>query len=89
MAAKTWLEVAVNGPWSRRLQPLIPIKVSEIVEDALAAVGEGAAIIHVHPYDEETGRQRDDWRIYARIIEGIRAKTFGSLAGVIAPGARP
>lgn len=75
MAWKPWLEVAVNGPWSRRLQPLIPIKVSEIVEDSLAAAAEGAAIIHVHPYDEETGRQRDDWQIYARIIEGVRAKS--------------
>ena len=75
MTAKPWLEVAVNGPWSRRLQPLIPVPVAEIVADGLAAVAEGAAIIHVHPYDEETGRQRDDWQIYARIIEGIRAKS--------------
>jgi hypothetical protein len=28
---KTWLEVSVNGPWSRDHQPLIPISVKEIV----------------------------------------------------------
>jgi 3-keto-5-aminohexanoate cleavage enzyme len=72
MSYKPWLEVAVNGPWSRRLQPLIPITVDEIVADGVAAAGEGAAIIHVHAYDEQSGRQRDDWQIYARIIEGIR-----------------
>lgn len=72
--AKTWLEVALNGPWTRKNQPRIPITVAEIVADGIAAAREGAAIIHVHPYDPETGRQKDDAEIYARIIEGIRAK---------------
>ena len=31
-------------------------------------------IVHVHAYDESTGRQHDDWQIYARIIEGIRSR---------------
>jgi uncharacterized protein (DUF849 family) len=71
---KTWLEAALSGPWSRKNQPRIPITVAEIVADGIAAANEGAAIIHVHPYDEATGRQKDDADIYARIIEGIRAK---------------
>jgi 3-keto-5-aminohexanoate cleavage enzyme len=72
--AKTWLEVALSGPWTRKNQPRIPISVDEIVADGIAAAHEGAAIIHVHPYDPETGRQKDDADIYARIIEGIRAR---------------
>jgi uncharacterized protein (DUF849 family) len=72
--AKTWLEAALSGPWTRKNQPRIPITVDEIVADGIAAANEGAAIIHVHPYDPETGRQKDDADIYARIIEGIRAK---------------
>ncbi len=52
----------------------IPITVDEVVADGLAAVAEGAAIVHVHAYDPETGRQNDAWETYARIIEGIRAK---------------
>ena len=72
--AKTWLEAALSGPWTRKNQPRIPITVEEIVADGIAAANEGAAIIHVHPYDPETGRQKDDADIYARIIEGIRAK---------------
>src|ERR1051325_10648314 len=58
--AKTWLEVALSGPWTRKNQPRIPITVEEIVADGIAAAHEGAAIIHVHPYDPETGRQKDD-----------------------------
>jgi 3-keto-5-aminohexanoate cleavage enzyme len=74
MAHKTWLEVSVNGPWSRDQQPLIPITVSEIVAEGVACARAGAAIVHVHAYDERTGRQKDDANLYAAIIEGIREK---------------
>jgi 3-keto-5-aminohexanoate cleavage enzyme len=70
----TWLEVALNGPWGKALQPGIPVRVEDIVAEGIACAHEGAAIVHVHAYDEATGRQRDDADVYARIIEGIRAK---------------
>ena len=70
----TWLEVAINGPWSRVRQPNIPVNADEIVEAALACAAEGASIIHFHAYDQVTGRQRDDYDIYAPIIERIRSK---------------
>lgn len=69
-----WLEAALNGPWSRERQPGIPITADEIVEQAVACAGEGASIIHFHPYDPATGRQRDAYEIYAPIIERIRAR---------------
>jgi uncharacterized protein (DUF849 family) len=71
---KVWIEAALNGPWTRKSQPGIPIAVDDIVADGLACAEAGAAIIHAHAYDVTTGRQKDDWEIYARIIEGIRAK---------------
>jgi 3-keto-5-aminohexanoate cleavage enzyme len=74
MAHKTWLEVSVNGPWSRDQQPLIPITVSEIVAEGVTCARAGAAIVHVHAYDERTGRQKDDADLYAAIIEGIRER---------------
>jgi uncharacterized protein (DUF849 family) len=74
MAAAVWLEAAINGPWSRARQPLIPVAADEIVAEALACAGAGAAILHFHAYDPETGRQRDDYELYAPIIERIRAK---------------
>ena len=67
-----WLEVAVNGPWSRERQPAIPITEDEIVEQAIACAHEGASIIHFHPYDPATGRQRDAYEIYAPVIERVR-----------------
>lgn len=69
-----WLEVALNGPWDRNRQPLIPLTVDEIVAEGIACATAGAAIIHIHARDPETGVQRDDADLYAAIIEGIRAK---------------
>ena len=70
---KVWIEVALNGAWSRRLQPGIPDTVDAIIEEGIACAGAGASIIHTHAY-ENGGRQTFDWQVYARIIEGIRAK---------------
>jgi len=71
---KIWIEAALNGPWGRARQPAIPVTVAEIVADGLAAAAAGAAVIHVHAYDEASGRQDDRWETYARIIEGVRAR---------------
>lgn len=71
---KTWLEVSVNGPWSRDRQPGIPISVKDIVAQSIDCARAGAAVIHVHAYDEKTGRQKDDADLYIAIIEGIREK---------------
>jgi uncharacterized protein (DUF849 family) len=67
-----WLEAALNGPWGRTLQPGMPITVGELVAEGIACARAGAAIVHVHAYDERTGRQRDDALTYRQIIEGIR-----------------
>jgi len=74
MATKTWLEVALNGQWGQDKQPGIPVRIADIVSQGVACAREGAAIVHVHAYDEASGRQRDDADLYARIIEGIRAQ---------------
>ena len=71
---KTWLEVALNGPWTQQRQPGIPVKVSDIVEQGIACVKAGASVVHVHAYDEKSGQQKDEAETYARIIEGIRSK---------------
>ncbi len=71
---KVWIEAALNGAWTRARQPAIPISIDEIVADGIAAAQAGAAIVHLHAYDAATGRQRDDYDLYAPIIEGIRAK---------------
>ena len=70
---KVWIEVALNGAWSRKLQPGIPDTLDSIVEQGIACARAGASIIHTHAY-VEGGRQTFDWQAYARIIEGIRAE---------------
>ncbi len=70
---KVWIEAALNGPWSRRLQPGIPDTVEAIIDEGVACARAGACIVHVHAYDQG-GPQTFDWRVYARIIEGIRTR---------------
>jgi uncharacterized protein (DUF849 family) len=71
---KTWLEVALNGGWGKAIQPGIPVSVRDIVEQAVACVRAGAAIVHLHAYDEQTARQKDDAELYARLIGEIRSR---------------
>lgn len=70
---KVWIEAALNGAWSRALQPGIPDTIEAIVAEGIACARAGATIIHAHAYDGG-GPQTYDWQVYARIIEGIRAK---------------
>ena len=74
MNGLVWLEVALNGPWSRSRQPRIPVTADEIVADAIRCADAGASILHFHAYDPVSGRQRDDYEIYAPIIERIRSR---------------
>src|SRR5207244_7473090 len=62
-----------NAVWDQGGQPGLQGAARDIVAQGIAYAREGAAIIHVHAYDESSGLQRDDPDIYARIIEGIRA----------------
>ena len=71
---KVCIEVALNGPWTRRLQPAIPLTPDEIVTDAIECAKAGASIIHFHAYDASTGEQTTEFDLVARIIEQIRAK---------------
>jgi uncharacterized protein (DUF849 family) len=86
----TWLEVALNGGWGRKAQPRSPVTVAGIVADGIACAREGAAIVHLHAYDEAAGRQHDDPDLYARIIEGIRSQVdaivYPTIDGAVAPG---
>jgi uncharacterized protein (DUF849 family) len=68
---KVWIEAALNGPWSRAMQPGIPDTIETIIAEGVACARAGATIIHAHGYDGG-GPQTHDWQVYARIIEGIR-----------------
>ena len=69
---KTWLEVALNGPWGRERQPGVPTTVEACIEQGIACVEAGAAIVHIHAFDAEADEQNDDPEFYAQVIEGIQ-----------------
>ncbi|MDA0339278.1 MAG: 3-keto-5-aminohexanoate cleavage protein [Proteobacteria bacterium] len=75
MNDKVWLEVALNGGWGRKLQPLIPASVEEIIEEGVACANAGAAIIHFHSTIPGTGEWVEDADFYIRAIEGLRERT--------------
>ena len=70
---KIWLEVALNGGWGRERQPLIPVRVDDLISEGISCARAGAAIVHFHAYDE-SGVPSDDPGIYAAVIEGIRSE---------------
>lgn len=67
------IEVALNGPWGRARQPGAPDTVAGIVEEGVACALAGACVVHVHAYDGG-GPQTFAADVYARIVEGIRAR---------------
>ncbi|RBY77263.1 hypothetical protein DQ238_15330 [Geodermatophilus sp. TF02-6] len=66
-----WLEVALNGPWTRARQPGIPVTGGELVEQAVACAGEGAAVVHLHAYDD-AGSPREACELYADSASDVR-----------------
>jgi uncharacterized protein (DUF849 family) len=90
MSRKVWLEAALNGPWTKKNQPRIPVTVAEVVADGIAVARAGASVIHVHAYDPDTGIQNDDPEIYAAIIDGIRSRAdvivYPTISSATQPG---
>jgi 3-keto-5-aminohexanoate cleavage enzyme len=74
MAKKTLIEVAVNGAWTRKYQPKIPVTAKEVINDGVACIKAGAAVIHAHTLDPDTGRQNADVNNSAAFMEGIRSQ---------------
>ena len=72
MSKRVWLEVALNGGWTRKRQPLIPVSRDELTEEAIRCVNAGAAVIHLHAYDENLGHQNDDPVVFADVIKNIK-----------------
>lgn len=78
-----WLEVAINGPWSRDLQPLAPRSDDAIIAEGIACAGAGASIIHLHIFDVSGDRQVDDAAQYEKIIRAIHAETGAIVYGTL------
>ena len=73
--AKVIIESAINGNALRKLNPHIPYTPEEIANDAIATCKAGAALIHFHVRDPETGKWVQDVPYYAEVYRRARAGT--------------
>ena len=69
---KTCIEVALNGASTRRVQPRIPVSAREIIDEGVACIKAGAAVIHAHTLEPDTSKQNGDVDNCAAFMNGIR-----------------
>lgn len=55
------------------MSPYLPVTPDQIAESAIEAANAGAAIVHIHARDPETGQPSADLNLYRQIVEKIRA----------------
>lgn len=72
---KTFITCAVTGAGDGfRRNPNVPITPEDIASSALSSAKAGAAIVHLHVRDPETGEGSRDDDLYAQAVEMIRDK---------------
>lgn len=75
MTRKTILTAAVTGNLTRPDQhPGLPITPAQIAQAALDAASAGAAVVHLHVRDPETGKGSMRLELYQEMVERIREK---------------
>ena len=72
MSRPVFIEAALNGPWSQRRQPLMPVTTDALIAEGIDCARAGASVIHIHVYDPDTGQQFENFDAYKEVIEGIR-----------------
>jgi uncharacterized protein (DUF849 family) len=74
VAKKTWIEVALNGASTRRLQPRIPVLAKEIISEGVACIKAGAAVVHAHTLEPDSSKQNGNVDNCAAFMNGIRER---------------
>ncbi|HKV55016.1 MAG TPA: 3-keto-5-aminohexanoate cleavage protein [Candidatus Binataceae bacterium] len=73
--AKVMIEAAINGNAMKKLNPHIAYSPAEIAADAIATCRAGAALIHFHVRDPETGAWVQDVPFYADVYKRARRES--------------
>ncbi|MEW6666722.1 MAG: 3-keto-5-aminohexanoate cleavage protein [Thermodesulfobacteriota bacterium] len=74
--SKLIVTAAITGSRiTRGATPYIPITPEEIVQSAVECWRAGAAVVHIHVRDPETGIGTQDVEIFRRVVEPLREKT--------------
>ncbi|HEY9280099.1 MAG TPA: 3-keto-5-aminohexanoate cleavage protein [Eoetvoesiella sp.] len=87
---KTIITCAVTGNITQPDQhPNLPVTPQQIAEAALEAEKAGAAAVHIHVRDPETGRPSMELRYYQEVVERIRAASQALIINLTTgPGGR-
>jgi uncharacterized protein (DUF849 family) len=74
MARKVIISCAVTGSiHTPTMTPYLPITPAQIAESAIGAANAGAAIVHLHARDPQTGRPLPDPDVFAQFLPEIHA----------------
>ncbi|HSD94571.1 MAG TPA: 3-keto-5-aminohexanoate cleavage protein [Syntrophales bacterium] len=75
MREKTIITAAVTGSiHTPTMSPYLPVTPQQIADDAVAACEAGAAVVHVHGRNPETGQPSPDLEIMRKIVRKIKAR---------------
>lgn len=73
--ARTIITAAITGAiHTPTMSQYLPITPEEIADHAVGAYEAGAAVVHIHPRDPETGKPTSDLDIFGDIINRIRSR---------------
>jgi len=75
MREKTIITAAVTGSiHTPTMSPYLPVTPQQIADEAVAAAEAGAAVVHVHGRNPETGQPSPDLEVMREIIRKIKAR---------------
>jgi uncharacterized protein (DUF849 family) len=64
--------------------PAIPVTPEQIADAAIEAANAGAAVVHIHVRNPETGRGSRDPRLYRQVVERLRASNVDMIINLTA-----
>jgi uncharacterized protein (DUF849 family) len=76
MREKTIITAAITGSiHTPTMSPYLPVTPQQIADEAVAACEAGAAVVHVHGRNPETGQPSSDLEIMREIIRKVKARS--------------
>src|SRR5215216_2539070 len=82
------LQAALNGPFTKKEHPALPVSVQELARDAAACVAAGARAIHLHPRDSDE-RERLDAEVVEEVVMKVREACGVPVGVTTAAGSNP
>ncbi len=76
VSKKVIITCAVTGSiHTPSMSPYLPITPEDIVRDSVAAAEAGASMLHLHARDPQTGQPKQDPKLFAQFLPGIKEQT--------------